>query len=207
MLLHTSLLRSERPRRDSPLRHPRTTFTTLVHFLMATNELPGDVSDDSWDTGHPALPMNWVSTVPRTFPQYTRPFEPWSDIARDHPGHLEVVRFLRQRDRTGLPCGLVGAPTPHVIRKFPVNGAWMPYICATKANERTASACTTFRCKRILPAFCQNSSTSRNLVFHICSCPRKHLALRPTPTSRQAEICRTRQARELRWTARGHCEN
>jgi hypothetical protein len=59
MLLHTSLLRSERPRRDSPSRHPIPTgFTTLVHSLMATDDLPGDVSEDSWDTGHPALPMD-----------------------------------------------------------------------------------------------------------------------------------------------------
>jgi hypothetical protein len=66
---------------------------------MTTEDLPGDVSDDSWDTGHPALPMNYVPTVPRNFPQYTRPFEPWSDIARDYPGHLEVVRFLRQLEQ------------------------------------------------------------------------------------------------------------
>jgi hypothetical protein len=88
MLLHTSLFRSERPRRDSPSRHPRPTFTTMVHSIMATDNLPGDVSDDNWDNGHPALPMDWVPTVPRTFPQYTRPFEPWSDISRDNSGHL-----------------------------------------------------------------------------------------------------------------------
>jgi hypothetical protein len=99
MLLHSSLLRSERPRRYSPSRHPRPTFTTLVHSIMATDDLPGDVSDDSWDTGHAALPMDWIPTAPRTFPQYTRPFEPWSDIARDYPGHLEVVRFQRQREQ------------------------------------------------------------------------------------------------------------
>ena len=99
MLLHTSLLRSKRPCRDSPSRDPGLTFTTLVHPLMATNDLPSDVSDDSWDTGQPALPMDWVLTVPRIFPQYTRPFEPWSDIAPNYPDNLEVLRFHSQREQ------------------------------------------------------------------------------------------------------------
>jgi hypothetical protein len=55
---------------------------------MATDDLPGDVSDDSWDAGQPSLPIDWVPTVPQTFPQYTRPFDPWYDIARDYPGNL-----------------------------------------------------------------------------------------------------------------------
>jgi hypothetical protein len=99
MLLYTSLLRSERPHRDSPLRYPRITFTTFVHPLMATDDLSGDVSDHSWDTGQPALPMDWFLTVPLTFPQYTRTFEPWTVIARDYPSHVEVLRFQRQHEQ------------------------------------------------------------------------------------------------------------
>jgi hypothetical protein len=31
----------------------------------------------------------------RRFPQYTQPFTPWDEIARNHPQHLEVQRFTR----------------------------------------------------------------------------------------------------------------
>jgi hypothetical protein len=66
---------------------------------MATDDLPSYGSDESWDTGHPALLMDRVPKVPRTFPQYTWPFKACSDISRDYPGDLEVIRFQWQREQ------------------------------------------------------------------------------------------------------------
>jgi hypothetical protein len=34
----------------------------------------------------------------RRFPQYTQPFAPWDEMARNHPQNLEVQSFERYRD-------------------------------------------------------------------------------------------------------------
>ena len=45
-----------------------------------------------------------LMSTQRQFPQYTRPFASWEEIAQTHPSHLEVHRFMRQpeAERAGL---------------------------------------------------------------------------------------------------------
>ena len=69
----------------------------------------------------------------RTFPQYTRPFEPWSDIARNYPGHIEVLRFRRQRDQDrAFFCTRRRSHAPYdKVLCFPVRPPILAFVTVT----------------------------------------------------------------------------